>query len=161
PNPKTPGSNMGYVVRDAAGRTVRQFVSYDNKQFNIVAFYVDGVEAYREVFPPNAAEPHQYRWLGPNGGKGGLDKDRDGKIDDWVVISPEEASQELLAAVIARDAKRLDALLVTKENLDSLGLPAPEVEAIKGRAAQAGKKLIETADALKLSPNAKWVHLEL
>ena len=32
-DPKTP---MGYVVRDAAGKPVRQFVSYDGKGFNIV-----------------------------------------------------------------------------------------------------------------------------
>ena len=29
--------------------------------------------------PAAAGEPHQYRWLGPNGTKWGLDKDRDGK----------------------------------------------------------------------------------
>ena len=35
---------------------MRQFVSYDNKTYNIVSFYVDGVEAYREVYPPQANE---------------------------------------------------------------------------------------------------------
>lgn len=160
PDPKA-GSNMGYVVRDPAGRPVRQFVSYDGKQFNIVAFYVDGLEAYREVYPPQTSEPHQYRWLGPNGGKWGLDKDRDGKIDEWVVISPEEVSQELLQAVLTRDAKRLDALLPSKENLESIGLPPAEAAKIKDRSASAAKRLTEAAEALKLSPEAKWVHLEL
>jgi hypothetical protein len=161
PNPKKPGSNMGYVVRDAQGRPVRQFVSYDEKQFNIVAFYVDGLEAYREVYPPNPAEPYQFRWLGPNGGKWGLDKDRDGRVDEWVVLSPEEASQELLQAVLARDPKRLDALLPTKENLDALGLPPAEAARIKDKAAGAPKRLADAAAALKLSPEAKWVHVEL
>ena len=161
PNPKQPGSNMGYVVRDAQNRPVRQFVSYDGKGFNIVAFYVEGQEAYREVFPPTGNEPHQFRWLGPNGGKWGLDRDRDGKVDEWVVISPEEASQELLQAVLTRDPKRLDALLPTKENLDSLGLPPDRSGPLLERAKAAGKKLAEAADALKLSPNARWVHLEL
>jgi hypothetical protein len=161
PNPKQPGTNMGYVLRDAQGRPVRQFVSYDGKGFNIVAFYVDGQEAYREVFPPTPGEPHQFRWLGPNGGKWGLDKDRDGKVDEWVVISPEEASQELLQAVLTRDAHRLGALLPTKENLDSLGLPPDRSGPILERAKAAGKRLTDAAEALKLSPNAKWIHLEL
>ena len=96
PNKNDPKTPLGYVVRDPAGKPVRQFVSYDGKNYNIVAFYVDGVEAYREVYPPAAGEPYQFRWLGPNGTKWGLDRDRDGKIDEWVVISPEEVSQELL-----------------------------------------------------------------
>jgi hypothetical protein len=161
PNPQKAGSNIGYVVRDAEGKPVRQFVSYDDKTFNIVAFYVNGVEAYREVYPPKPSEPNQYRWLGPNGGKWGLDRDKDGKVDEWVVISPEEVSQELLQAVLTKDAKRLEALLPTKENLDSLGLPAPQAQAIKDRAAQAAQKLNAAADSLKLTPEAKWVHLEL
>jgi hypothetical protein len=161
PNPKTPGSNMGYVVRDAQNRPVRQFVSYDNKSFNIIAFYVDGQEAYREVYPPAANEPYQFRWLGPNGGKWGLDKDRDGRVDEWVVISPEEASQEILQAVISRDTKRLDSLLPTKENLDSLGLSAAETKRIQDKAAGAMKRMNDAAGALNLSSEAKWIHLEL
>jgi hypothetical protein len=161
PNPKQPGSNMGYVLRDAQGKPVRQFVSYDGKSFNIVAFYVDGQEAYRETYPPAPNEPYQYRWLGPNGGKWGLDKDRDGKIDEWGVISPEEASQELLQAVLTRDARRLGALLPTKESLDSLGLPADRSGPMLERAKGAAKRLADAAEALKLSPNAKWIHLEL
>ena len=94
---------MGYLVSDPDGKPVRQFVTYDSKTFNIIAYYVDGVEAYREVYPPNAGEPYQFRWLGPNGSKWGLDRDRDSKIDEWVVISPEEVSQELVAAVATRD----------------------------------------------------------
>src|SRR5438132_252074 len=85
PNPKVPG----YLVTDPDGKPVRQFVSYDNKNFNIVSYYTDGVESYREVYPPQAGEPYQFRWLGPNGTKWGLDRNRDGVIDEWVVISPE------------------------------------------------------------------------
>lgn len=161
PNPKTPGSNMGFVVRDADGRPVRQLVSYDGKGYNIVAFYLNGQEAYREVYPPNPAEPYQFRWLGPNGGKWGVDRDRDGRIDEWLVISPEEVSQELLAAVISKDAKRLDALLPTEDGLKGLGLPAAELARIKEKAAGAQKRLVEAAEKLQLSPEARWVHLEL
>ena len=88
---------MGYVVRDPAGKPVRQFVSYDGKNFNIIAFYVDGVEAYREVYPPQAdravpvplarAQRHQV---------GARQATATAAIDEWVVISPEELSQELL-----------------------------------------------------------------
>lgn len=161
PNPKAPGSNMGYVVRDADGRPVRQLVSYDGKGYNIVAFYLNGQEAYREVYPPSPTEPYQFRWLGANGGKWGVDRDRDGRIDEWLVISPEEVSQELLAAVLTRDAKRLEALLPTEDSLKGMGLAPAEVARIKDKAAGAQKRLVEAAEALKLSPEARWVHLEL
>src|SRR5438034_1639674 len=152
---------IGYVIRDAEGKPVRQFVSYDNKSFNIVAFYVNGQEAYRETYPPAANEPYQYRWLGPNGGKWGLDRDRDGKVDEWVVISPEEASQEVLQAVLTRDPKRLEALLPSEENLKAVGLPPAEIARIKEKSAGAVKRLGDAATALKLTAEAKWVHLEL
>ena len=145
---------IGYVVRDAEGKPVRQFVSYDGKNFNIVAFYVNGQEAYRETYPPAPTEPYQFRWLGPNGGKWGLDKDRDGKVDEWVVISPEEASQEILQAVLTRDPKRLEALLPSEENLKGVGLPAAEIARIKEKSAGAIKRMGDAAVALKLSPEA-------
>lgn len=161
PNPKTPGQSMGYVVRDPDGRPVRQLVSHDGKGYNVVAFYLNGQEAYREFYPPNPGEPYQFRWLGPNGGKWGADRDRDGKIDEWIVISPEEVSQELLAAVTTGDVKRLEALLATEESLKGMGLPAAELARIKEKTAGAAKRLAEAAAALKLSPEARWVHLEL
>jgi len=154
-------ATIGYVVRDAEGKPVRQFVSYDGKNYNIVAYYVNGQESYRETYPPATTEPFQFRWLGPNGGKWGLDRDRDGKVDEWVVISPEEASQELLAAVIANDAKRLEALLPKDEALKGIGLAPAELARIKEKNAAASKRLGEAAAALKLGAEAKWMHLEL
>lgn len=160
PNPKAPGTAMGYTVRDADGKPLRVFVSYDNKNYNIVSYFLDGVEAYREVYPPAPNDPTQFRWLGPNGSKWGLDRNRDNVVDEWVVISPEEVTQELLRAVTAGDATKLQALVVTKENLAALGLPAADAAALQARAAGAGKKLAEAAAALKLSEKAKWVHAE-
>ncbi len=161
PNPQNPKATMGYVVRDPSGKPVRQFVSYDGKTFNIRAFYLDGVEAYREVFPLKPEEPVQFRWFGPNGTKWGIDRDRDGRIDEWVAISPEEVSQELLLAVITRDPKRAEALALTKNNLDYLGLKGPEAEKLLARAADIGKKTLAAAASLQATPNARWDHLEL
>ena len=161
PNPKAANSPLGYVVRDPAGKPLRQFVSYDNKSFNIVAFYIDGQEAYRETYPLNPAEPHNYRWLGPNGGKWGIDRNRDGLIDEWVVLSPEEASQELFQAVLTRDVRRLQVLMPSDKDFATLKLTPTEAGRLKEKMPGAVKRLTDAADALKLSPKAKWVHLEL
>jgi hypothetical protein len=161
PDPKNPKSSIGYVVRDAQGQPVRQFVSYDGKSFNILVYFVNGVEAYREIFPPGTSEPWQFRWLGANGSKWGLDRDHDGKIDEWVAISPEELSQELLQAILTRDANRAQVLTLSKANAESLGLPPAEAQKLLARAAGASKKVAETADSVKLSADARWGHLEL
>src|SRR5207248_339807 len=49
PDPNKAGQTIGYVVRDPDGKPARQFVSYDGKGFNIIAYYAGGQEAYREV----------------------------------------------------------------------------------------------------------------
>ena len=46
-----------------------------------------------------------------------------------MVISPEEVSQELLAAVLTGDPKRFEALLITPAELTAMGLPKAETGA--------------------------------
>ena len=107
-------------------------------------------------------EPYQFRWLGANGTKWGLDKNRDGRMDEWVVISPEELSQELLQAVLTKDAEAGQGARGDQgEPRRSLDLPAAEAQKILDRAAGAVKRTTDAADALKLTPDAKWVHVEL
>lgn len=160
-NPRDGKTPMGYVVRDPAGLPLRQFVSYEPNVYNIVSFYHNGVEAFREVYPSRTTDPVQYRWLGPNGSKWGLDRNRDGVIDEWVVLSPEELSQELLQAILTRDVRRAEALALTKSSLDYLGMPADKAAPLLERAARVGPRVLEAADQLKLSPQARWGHLEL
>ena len=135
-------------------------MSYDGKTYNIVAFYINGVEAYREVYPPAENEPHQYRWLGPNGTKWGLDSDRDGRIDEWVVLSPEDSARNCSRRYSPRSEARTKALAVTKANLDQLGLPAAEQQKLLAR-----RRRAEEGDrrrrALKLTPDAKWGSVQL
>lgn len=161
PHPKQSGSVVGYIVRDAQGRPLRQFVSYDNKHFNIVSFYLDGQEAYREIDSNLDGVPDQYRWLGSNGSKWGIDRDQDGRIDGWAVLSPEEASQELLAALVTRDSKRFSALLPGKEELENLTLPPTEANRIRTALSGAMPKFEEAAKSLNLSTATHWMHVEL
>jgi peroxiredoxin len=160
-NPKDGRTPMGYVVRDSSGLPLRQFVSYDNQNYNIVAYYHNGVEAFREVYPTRSTEPIQFRWLGPNGSKWGLDRNRDGLVDEWVVLSPEELSQELLQAILTRDSRRAEALALNKANLDYLGMSAEKAAPLLERAGRVGQRVLEAAEQLKLSPQTRWGHLEL
>ncbi len=158
-----PGSKArGVKVTDITGRPVRQFIdSTGTGKWNIFSYYLDGVESYREIDSDGSGRPDQYRWLGANGGKWGGDPNKTGTITTWYVMSPEELSQELLAALISQDKKRHDALLPTDADLKKLGVPAADAALLLKRTEGAAAKLQTAAAALKLTPKAKWVHLQL
>jgi thiol-disulfide isomerase/thioredoxin len=152
----------GVIVLDGSGRKLRQFIDTEGgTKFNIVSYFLDGVEAFREVDANRNGKPDSFRWLGANGGKHGLDRDENGTVDTWVTISAEEVTQELFAAVQAKDAERLKALLITDDDLKALKLPQAEEARLRKKAEQAVAKLAKANADLKLTAKSKWMHAEL
>ena len=154
----------GWALKDGNGRMLRKFMdTAGDGKVHIWSYYIAGIEAYREVDTNGDGVADNFRWLGVNGSKWGIDKDQNGSIDSWIVISPEEVSQEVLAAVANKDSKRLQALLITDDDLKELGLPAGESNRIQGKRAKAGEQFNKTtAELVKLSPEKTlWVHLEV
>jgi hypothetical protein len=155
-------ATTAWVVKDAQGRILRKFHdTVGTGRINLFAYYKDGEEAYREMDTNANGKPDQYRWLGPNGSKWGIDSDEDGKIDSWVAISPEEVSQEVLAAVIAKDAKRLSALMITDAELQAMGLSPADNARIQGKMAASVAQFAKTCKELAaLTDKTIWVHLD-
>lgn len=152
----------GVIVTDAAGRKLRQFIDTSGgDKWNILSYYLDGVEAFREVDTNGNGKPDSFRWLGANGGKQGTDANEDGVIDQWVSISAEEASHEVFAAVANKDVARLKAVLATEKEIKALGLPAAEEGRLLKKLAAAEGKLVKANADLKPSAKAKLVHVEL
>jgi thiol-disulfide isomerase/thioredoxin len=113
----------GWVVRDASGQLLRRFAdtNKDNK-LDLWSYYKDGIEVYRDIDSNYNGKADEYRWLGTAGVRWGLDENEDGKIDAWKVISPEEVTSEVVAALREKDERRFARLLLTDEELDQLGL---------------------------------------
>jgi hypothetical protein len=152
----------GTVVRDAQGRLLRQFIDSKGRgTTDLVYFYHEGVEAYREIDGNADGKPDQFRWLGVNGGKWGADADQDGTVDAWYVLSPQELSQEVFAALQSRDMRRIEALTLTPKDAQTLGLPAADAEALVRRSAAAVARAKATAEALALTDKSRWIHVEL
>ena len=102
---------VGVVVKDGQGKLVRQYIDAKGAgKPNIWSYYYNGVESYREIDSNGNGKVDQYRWLGVNGGKYGLDIDEDGKIDGWVAMSPEELSQEMFQALLTKDRDNWSAI---------------------------------------------------
>jgi thiol-disulfide isomerase/thioredoxin len=154
----------GYLVRDGQGRPVRQFIDTTGKNSpNIVSFFFDGVESYREIDTNGTGRPDTFRYLGANGGRMGRDASESGTIDSWEAgygLTAEETSQELYTALITRDAKRFSSLLATDAEITAIGLPAQEVAKLKSRRDGAAKRFAEAVAKLNLPQGAKWVHFE-
>lgn len=113
----------GWVVRDEAGQLLRRFVDSNND--NVVdmwCYYQDGIEVYRDVDSNHNGKADQSRWINTGGTRWGIDKNEDGRIDSWSVISPEEVTAEVVAAMAQRDSARFERLVLTKEELAQLGL---------------------------------------
>ncbi len=157
PNAQNP---VGYVLLDNANRPLRRFVAAGTPGFNILSFYLDGEEVYRETDTKGAGKFDQFRWLGVDGSKIGRDLDGNGTIDVWDTITPEEVSKELFDAVVTKDSNKLKALLPTEAEVKSLGLPPAEIGKLQARMARADQRLLATAQATGLTNKSKWIHVE-
>lgn len=155
--------SSGWLLKDAKGQTLRRFFDTNgDKKIDVWSYYLDGVEVYREMDSNGDGKPDQYRWLNNAGTKWGVDVNGDGKIDGWRMISAEEASQEVLQAVITRDFARLQALMISENEIKALELPAADSTRIQDLQKQASAKFQATVTKLTgLSAKTQWVRLEV
>jgi thiol-disulfide isomerase/thioredoxin len=149
----------GWIVRDSAGQILRAFT--DTNADNVVdqwSYYKDGIEVYRDIDSNFNKKPDQCRWLNMGGSKWGVDSNEDGKIDAWKSISPEEVSSELVAAIRQGDRARFERLLLSKEELASLGVGAAKAELLTKKVSMAPAGFVKLAEAQKvITPESKWV----
>jgi thiol-disulfide isomerase/thioredoxin len=156
----TVGGFTGYVVRTDSGQVLRRFLDTngDNK-VDQWCYFKDSIEVYRDIDGNFNNKADQYRWLGTAGTRWGLDDDENGRIDSWKVISPEEVTAEVVAALRDRDAARFQRLLLSSTELQNLGLSSKQVSeltekisaAAKSFAAEAGRQRIVTS-------KSEWIH---
>src|SRR5262249_12885677 len=123
----------GWVLKGPDGKVLRRFYASNNRNVDLWSYHRDGVEVYRETDTTGTGRPDQYRCLNAGGSKWGVDSDKDGKIDYWRVISQEEVSQEVLRALATRNFARLQALLITDEDIKTLGLNEETAAALRER----------------------------
>ncbi len=154
----------GWLLRDGRGLPLRRFVETTGTpgaKVDLISYYQDGVEVYREHDSNHNQKFDQFRWLNAGGSKWGVDRNEDGKIDSWLQISAEEVSQEALQALITRDLARLSALFVTEAEIKALGMPAAEAQRLQQLQSQAAAKVQALLAKLPgLNDKTQWVRLE-
>jgi len=154
------GCFTGYAVLTDSGQILRRFLDTNgDNRVDQWCYFKDGIEIYRDIDGNFNNKADQYRWLGTAGKRCGLDDDENGKIDSWKVISAEEVTAEVVAALRDRDAARFQRLLLSSSELQSLGLGSKQVTDLGDKIEAAAKSFIAEAGRQKIvTAKSEWVH---
>jgi thiol-disulfide isomerase/thioredoxin len=149
----------GWIVRDGAGQILR--ILTDTNGDNWVdqwRYFKNGIEVYRDIDSNFNKKVDQCRWLNTGGSRWGIDANEDGNIDFWKNISPEEVTAELVAAIRQRDRARFQRLLLTDNELKSLGAGKEKAALLRQKldAALAGFAKLAAGQSV-VSANSRWV----
>lgn len=148
-----------WVVSGPAGEILRRFVdSNSDNKVDEWRYFRGGIEVYRDIDEDFNGKADQYRWLGTAGTRWGMDEDEDGTIDRWRAISPEEVSAEVIGAVRNKDKQRFASVLLSDQELSSLGLG-------KRLEKQLAKRILDAAAAFEkaisvqkvISKETQWI----
>jgi thiol-disulfide isomerase/thioredoxin len=156
----TPESLPGYVVSDPTGRMLRRFIdSNKDDRLDQWSYYKDGIEVYRDIDANFDNKADQSRWMGTEGTRWGIDRNQDGKIDEWRQISAEEVAEEVFRAIQDNDPSRFELVLISDAEIDSLKLGKKMTEIVKKSASDAKAKFPKfVVGQRKVSPKSEWVH---
>ncbi|MCS7167255.1 MAG: thioredoxin-like domain-containing protein [Gemmatales bacterium] len=157
-----PGAS-GWMLRDPQGRILRRYMDTNGDRYpDQWCYYKDGVEVYREMDTNFNGKADRYVWLHTAGMKIGLDPDEDGLIDEWSALSPQELSQVALQAIVAKDYRLFQTLLVKEQDLQALGLPARELERIRELRKHTPQKFQNLCTSLPhLNESTRWLHFDV
>jgi len=150
----------GWAITNDAGQTLRRFVDTNgDKSLDQWCYYENGVEVYRDIDGDFDGKPDQYRWLGTAGTRWGLDNDEDGTIDSWKQISAEEVTAEVVGAIQNQDLPRFQAVLLSNDEIEELGVSSAQAAKIATRVKHANADFEEVAKRqTKVSKTARWIY---
>ncbi|MGA2032910.1 MAG: thioredoxin-like domain-containing protein [Thermoguttaceae bacterium] len=150
---------IGWIVESPDGMILRRFL--DTNGDNVVdqwSYFKDGVEVYRDIDSKFSGRADQFRWFNTGGTRWGIDTNGTGKIGAWKVISAEEATAEVVAALGNRDPARFGRVLLTPAELRAMGLGKQRAAAVAAKIAKAEADFQALADKQRtILPDSKWV----
>ena len=127
--PEKDNGITSWVVRNKQGEVLRKFADTNND--NVVdqwCYFSNGLEVYRDIDSNFNGKADEYRWLNTAGIRRGPDKNEDGKVDAWAIISPHEVAEQVVFALKSKDPARFQMLLLTPEELNGLGFGKARAE---------------------------------
>jgi len=158
---KGTGKGSGWILKDSAGVILRRFFdTNDDNKIDVWSYYREGQEIHREIDSNYNGTADQFRWVNAGGSRWGVDSNEDGVIDLWQMLSPEEASQELVRSIATGNANRFKALLLTDADIKQMDLGGEVARGMRDKVAGAMARFQGTLGKLEGAKPA-WLHLEL
>lgn len=115
-----------------------------------IRFYKNGQEVFRDVLGKEA------RWLNAAGTRRGT-LGADKKIASWTVLSPEEATQEMVAALVENDFERFQKVALTAEEAEKLGLTGSLAAEVQKQVSSVNAaNFAQLAQKLAMPADAHW-----
>ncbi|MGI6400704.1 MAG: hypothetical protein ACOX0A_01090 [Thermoguttaceae bacterium] len=116
-----------------------------------IRFFKNGIEVYRDVLNKEA------RWLNTGGTRRGvLGADRT-SIERWTAISPQETTQEAVAALKSGDFARYQRVALSEADVATLGLSGPVAAEIRNEiSAVSPDAFAKLAQSLNIPEDANW-----
>jgi thiol-disulfide isomerase/thioredoxin len=152
------GKSTGWVLFGPQGQVLRRFMDTNgDDEVDEFRYFNHGMEVYRELDANGNKKPDQFRWLGSAGTRWATDANEDGRVDRWLLLSPEEATLEAIRAMVARDAVALQSLLVSAEDLRALGVSDKVSEKLLANVQDvAGKMKTAVGTSKVIQPATEW-----
>jgi thiol-disulfide isomerase/thioredoxin len=134
----------GYQLRDGQGKILCRLMCRNKPgKVDQWSYYQDGFEFYRELDNNGDKSLDEVRWLNSAGTR--VAKVVKGKIVAWTRISAEESSKLFVQALVSGDSELLETVMASPAELDALGIPKGEVDAV----AQAEKQRVAQVTAIR------------
>ncbi|MEZ6062743.1 MAG: redoxin domain-containing protein [Planctomycetaceae bacterium] len=152
----------GFVVYGPAGEVLRRFTdtNADNKA-DLFRYYRMGLEVYRDIDSNSNEKPDQHRWMNWGGTRWGIDRNEDGKVDQWRILSAQEAARVAVEAMIQADPELLSTVLVNSEDIRQLQTTPDISKQLLRSVEDHGTKLRDVlSNTRSLTARTKWVRFD-
>ncbi|MDF1742819.1 MAG: redoxin domain-containing protein [Gimesia sp.] len=154
--------SSGWIVYGPNGQVLRRFV--DTNGDNVVdqwRYFNRGLEVYRDIDTNFNNKVDGSRWMNLAGTRWGIDRDEDGTIDEWKMISAEEVTRVAIAALAKNDTNAFKTLMITEKELTDSGIKNPYADKIRESVKGATKEIpIMLTKTKMLTPETVWVRFD-
>ena len=152
----------GFVVYGPAGQVLRRFTDTNgDSQADVFRFYLMGLEVYRDIDANKNGKNDQHRWMNWGGTRWGIDRDEDGRIDEWKTLSAQEAAEVAVMAMVNRDPETLATVLVNAQDLKSLQIPEVMARKILASVKDPTTQLRKVLSGSKtINQSTQWVRFD-
>lgn len=155
-------NGSGWVLYGPQGQILRRFMDTNgDRGVDEFRYYKNGLEVFRDLDTNGNNEVDQCRWFNTAGSRWGIDSNEDRKIDSWKVISAEEASREAILAMVERDERRLAAVMLSADDIQTLGIQGETAAKLAARVKETSQAMRTVLSNTKIiNPSTQWVRFD-